>query len=213
MMKNFGCIDLLLSNDIWDPSAVFEEDHGEEGHYQQSTLELQQEALFQHEQVQPSLPQGADHDHQQVIPQGRKTIGQENFIIDDDGGGVSCRQSTERPDSEDLAMVFFEWLKSIKESISAEDLRNIKIKKSTIKCAAKRLGGGKEGMTQLLKLILQWVQNHQINTRAKQQQLQELTAPSTISIAKQSKTQIQTPEILTLTSILTALLIILPQLN
>ncbi|KAF5187510.1 B3 domain-containing transcription factor abi3 [Thalictrum thalictroides] len=73
-------------------------------------------------------------------------------------------QQQQKP-SEDLAMVFFEWLKSNKESISAEDLRSIKLKRSTIECAAKRLGGGKEGMKQLLKLILEWVQNHQLQKK------------------------------------------------
>lgn len=67
--------------------------------------------------------------------------------------------------SEDLAMVFFEWLKSNKESISPEDLRSIKLKRSTIECAASRLGGGKEGMKQLLKLILAWVQNHHLQKK------------------------------------------------
>ncbi|KAJ4969513.1 hypothetical protein NE237_016214 [Protea cynaroides] len=67
--------------------------------------------------------------------------------------------------SEDLGTVFLEWLKSNKESISAEDLRSITLKKSTVECAARRLGGGKEGMTQLLKLILQWVQNHHLHKR------------------------------------------------
>ncbi|XP_068666711.1 B3 domain-containing transcription factor ABI3 [Aristolochia californica] len=70
----------------------------------------------------------------------------------------------EKP-SEDLAMVFFEWLKTNKESISPEDLRSIKLKRSTIECAARRLGGGKEGMKQLLKLILAWVQNHHLHKR------------------------------------------------
>uniref|UniRef100_A0A7N1A9N2 TF-B3 domain-containing protein n=1 Tax=Kalanchoe fedtschenkoi TaxID=63787 RepID=A0A7N1A9N2_KALFE len=67
--------------------------------------------------------------------------------------------------SEDLAMVFFEWLKSNKESISAEDLRSIKLKKSTIESAAKRLGNGKEGMKRLLQLILEWVQHHQLQRK------------------------------------------------
>lgn len=75
------------------------------------------------------------------------------------------QEEGEEPPSEDLAMVFFEWLKSNKESISPEDLRNIKLKRSTIECAARRLGGGKEGMTQLLKLILAWVQNHYLRKR------------------------------------------------
>ncbi|XP_042491039.1 B3 domain-containing transcription factor ABI3-like isoform X2 [Macadamia integrifolia] len=76
-------------------------------------------------------------------------------------------QDDEGP-SEDLGTVFLEWLKSNKESISAEDLRSIKLKRSTIECAAQRLGGGKEGMTQLLKLILQWVQNHHLHKRRMQ---------------------------------------------
>ncbi|KAK8938395.1 B3 domain-containing protein VP1 [Platanthera zijinensis] len=67
--------------------------------------------------------------------------------------------------SEDLAKVFFEWLKSNKDSISLEDLRSIKLKRSTIECAASRLGGGKQGRLQLLKLILAWVQNHHLQKR------------------------------------------------
>ncbi|XP_031477480.1 B3 domain-containing transcription factor ABI3 isoform X1 [Nymphaea colorata] len=67
--------------------------------------------------------------------------------------------------SEELAQVFFEWLKSNKESISPEQLRSIRLKKSTIESAARRLGGGKDGMLQLLKLILTWVQNHHLQKR------------------------------------------------
>ncbi|KAK8970343.1 B3 domain-containing protein VP1 [Platanthera guangdongensis] len=67
--------------------------------------------------------------------------------------------------SEDLAKVFFEWLKSNKDSISPEDLRSIKLKRSTVECAASRLGGGKQGRVQLLKLILAWVQNHHLQKR------------------------------------------------
>lgn len=67
--------------------------------------------------------------------------------------------------SDDLAVLFFEWLKSNKETISPEDLKNIKLKRSTIECAVRRLGGGKEGMKQLLKLILSWVQNHHLEQK------------------------------------------------
>ncbi|KAJ0052742.1 hypothetical protein Pint_01599 [Pistacia integerrima] len=67
--------------------------------------------------------------------------------------------------SDDLAMVFLEWLKTNKETVSAEDLRRVKIKKATIECAAKRLGGGKEAMKQLLKLILEWVQTNHLQKR------------------------------------------------
>uniref|UniRef100_A0A7N0SZJ3 TF-B3 domain-containing protein n=1 Tax=Kalanchoe fedtschenkoi TaxID=63787 RepID=A0A7N0SZJ3_KALFE len=72
--------------------------------------------------------------------------------------------------SEDLAMVFFEWLKSNKESVSAEDLRSIKLKKSTVESAAKRLGNGKEGMKRLLQLILEWVQQHQLQRKRRREE-------------------------------------------
>nr|KYP54554.1 B3 domain-containing transcription factor ABI3 [Cajanus cajan] len=65
--------------------------------------------------------------------------------------------------------VFLEWLKSNKDSVSANDLRNVKLKKATIESAARRLGGGKEAMKQLLKLILEWVQtSHLQNKRRKE---------------------------------------------
>ncbi|KAG9447480.1 hypothetical protein H6P81_013608 [Aristolochia fimbriata] len=89
--------------------------------------------------------------------------GNPNFYHGEDPVPVPVREE-EKP-SEDLAMMFFEWLKTNKESISPEDLRSIKLKRSTIECAAKRLGGGKEGMKQLLKLILAWVQNHHLQKR------------------------------------------------
>ncbi|XP_057858140.2 B3 domain-containing transcription factor ABI3 isoform X1 [Cryptomeria japonica] len=69
--------------------------------------------------------------------------------------------------SEELPMVFFEWLKSNKDSISPEDLRSIKLKRSTIELAAKQLGGGKKAMLHLLKLILAWVQNNHLQRKRK----------------------------------------------
>ncbi|KAJ0972428.1 hypothetical protein J5N97_020387 [Dioscorea zingiberensis] len=71
--------------------------------------------------------------------------------------------------TEDLALVFLEWLKTNRDSISPEDLRSIKLKKSTIECAARRLGGGTQGMMQLLKLILAWVQNHHLEKKKRHQ--------------------------------------------
>ncbi|XP_073138328.1 B3 domain-containing transcription factor ABI3-like [Henckelia pumila] len=62
----------------------------------------------------------------------------------------------------ELAMIFFEWLKQNKDYISAEDVRNIKLKRSTIETASKRLGTTKEGKKQLLKLILDWVEHFQL---------------------------------------------------
>ncbi|XP_009609744.1 B3 domain-containing transcription factor ABI3 [Nicotiana tomentosiformis] len=64
-------------------------------------------------------------------------------------------------DSE-LAVMFFEWLKQNKDYISAEDMRSIKLKRSTIESASKRLGSTKEGKKQLLRLILDWVEQHRL---------------------------------------------------
>ncbi|CAN1131290.1 B3 domain-containing transcription factor ABI3 [Linum perenne] len=72
---------------------------------------------------------------------------------------------------EDLREVFLEWLKNNKENVSADDLRQIKIKKSTVDSATKRLGGGKEGMKKLLKLILEWVQTNHLRRRRKNNDL------------------------------------------
>lgn len=80
------------------------------------------------------------------------------------GGGGGSLEDALKP-SEDLAMVFFEWLKSNRELISPEDLRSIKLKRSTIESAAKRLGGGREGLKKLLKLILTWVQDHHLQRK------------------------------------------------
>ncbi|GKC75326.1 hypothetical protein Tco_1126100, partial [Tanacetum coccineum] len=66
---------------------------------------------------------------------------------------------------DDLGVMFFDWLKSNKEVISAEDMRNIKLKRSTIESASKRLGSSKEGKKQLLKLILEWVQQNQLQRK------------------------------------------------
>ncbi|KAI3995800.1 hypothetical protein MKX01_007279 [Papaver californicum] len=88
-----------------------------------------------------------------------------------------------------LALVFLEWLKSNKETISAEDLRSIKLKRSTIECAAKRLGGGKEGMKQLLKLILEWVQNNHLQRK----RLKEGQASSFPSYSSQQQHQNPNP--------------------
>ncbi|MED6214109.1 B3 domain-containing transcription factor [Stylosanthes scabra] len=66
---------------------------------------------------------------------------------------------------DEMSNVFLEWLKSNKDKISASDLRNVKLKKSTIESAAKRLGGGKQGMKSLLKLILEWVQTSHLKNK------------------------------------------------
>ncbi|KAJ1409604.1 hypothetical protein SESBI_22661 [Sesbania bispinosa] len=78
-------------------------------------------------------------------------------IVAEDCELVFCTNEKQGKDDE-MRIMFLEWLKSNKDSVSANDLRSVKFKKATIESAAKRLGGGKEGMKQLLKLILEWVQ-------------------------------------------------------
>ncbi|XP_071723708.1 B3 domain-containing transcription factor ABI3 [Rutidosis leptorrhynchoides] len=99
------------------------------------------------------------------------------FQTDDEGGGPEDNFRLPNPsddvfnnvqgvggngsESEDLAMLFLRWLRSNKETVSAEDLRKVKLKKATVDCAVRRLGGGQTGMKELLKLVLEWVQtNH-----------------------------------------------------
>ncbi|CAN4098087.1 unnamed protein product [Withania somnifera] len=67
-------------------------------------------------------------------------------------------------DSE-LALMFLEWLKQNRDYISAEDMRSIKLKRSTIESASRRLGSTKEGKKQLLKLILDWVEQHRLQKK------------------------------------------------
>ncbi|KAK1437360.1 hypothetical protein QVD17_03151 [Tagetes erecta] len=119
VMENFGYMDLIDGNEIWDPSTIFE-------------------------QNPPDLPES------EVV--------EESELKDGGDGGGGGRL-------DELGVMFFEWLKSNKEFISAEDMRNIKLKKSTVECASKRLGSSKEGKKQLLKLILEWVQQHQLQRK------------------------------------------------
>ncbi|KAG8054258.1 hypothetical protein GUJ93_ZPchr0001g30840 [Zizania palustris] len=79
----------------------------------------------------------------------------------EDAGGDACM--TEAAD--DLPGFFMEWLTSNREHISAEDLRSIRLRRSTIEAAAARLGGGRQGTMQLLKLILAWVKNHHLQKK------------------------------------------------
>ncbi|GMJ00666.1 SUGAR INSENSITIVE 10, ABSCISIC ACID INSENSITIVE 3, ABA INSENSITIVE 3 [Hibiscus trionum] len=139
IMETFGYMDLFDNNDFFDPSSIFHHDDTGLEEFQQDHSQKQQQ---EHESTQQQLEQGGG-------------------IID----GKNEGQSQEDKASDDLAMVFLEWLKSNKETVSAEDLRRVKIKKATIECAARRLGGGKEAMKQLLKLILEWVQTNHLQKR------------------------------------------------
>ncbi|CAB4291333.1 unnamed protein product [Prunus armeniaca] len=117
-----------------------------------------------------------DDDHQQLLapPQlqdpneataiiSQQQQEQEVAVRDEENNKKDDQKENKEPD--DMAMVFLEWLRSNRETVSAEDLRSVKIKKSTIECAARRLGGGKEAMKQLLKLVLEWVQTNHLQKR------------------------------------------------
>ncbi|WVZ67701.1 hypothetical protein U9M48_016745 [Paspalum notatum var. saurae] len=74
---------------------------------------------------------------------------------------------------EDLPRFFMEWLTNNRENISAEDLRSVRLRRSTIEAAAARLGGGRQGNMQLLKLILTWVQNHHLQRKRPRDVMEE----------------------------------------
>ncbi|XP_071741220.1 B3 domain-containing transcription factor ABI3-like [Rutidosis leptorrhynchoides] len=129
VMENFGYMDLIDANDMWDPCSIFEQD----------TPNMQQE------QGGGSGGNGRGNSNRSdVVQEGEE--GDEGRL-------------------DELGTMFFDWLKSNKNVISAEDMRNIKLKKSTVECASKRLGSSKEGKKQLLKLILEWVQQHQLQRK------------------------------------------------
>ncbi|TYH63325.1 hypothetical protein ES332_D07G184200v1 [Gossypium tomentosum] len=140
VMENFGYMDLIDNNDLFDPSSIFHHDDNGLEEFQQDQQNQQQQ---EHDSTQQQLG---------------KQVGAMMYSKNED-------QTQEEKASDDLAMVFLEWLKTNKETVSAEDLRRVKIKKATIECAARRLGGGKEAMKQLLKLILEWVQTNHLQRR------------------------------------------------
>ncbi|GMN50378.1 hypothetical protein TIFTF001_019538 [Ficus carica] len=157
MMETFGYMDLLENDEFLDPFSIFQNDH-------QSVIEE-----FQQEMMMNS------HDHQQEHAENMENILggtvqeeiNEQFRMmqqskDNDNNEAEDRKE---PAADDMATVFLEWLRSNRETVSAEDLRSVKIKKATIECAARRLGGGKEAMKQLLKLVLEWVQMNHLQKR------------------------------------------------
>lgn len=137
MMETFGYLDLLETNDFFDPSCIFQNENPSED-FQQEQMSQEEHALQDHTQ----------QEHDQLMLQSDNK-----------------EETHEEKDPDDMAMVFLKWLRTNKETVSAEDLRSVKIKKSTIECAARRLGGGKEGMKHLLKLVLEWVQTNHLQKR------------------------------------------------
>ncbi|KAF3436026.1 hypothetical protein FNV43_RR23118 [Rhamnella rubrinervis] len=141
MMETFGYMELLEGNDFLDTSSIFENESPFDD-FQQNQNQRQQE----HDTMYDENP------HQE---HGHQVVAQSNNV----------EEICEAKEADDMATVFLEWLRSNRETVSAEDLRSVKIKKATIECAARRLGGGKEAMKQLLKLVLEWVQTNHLQRR------------------------------------------------
>ncbi|XP_073040618.1 B3 domain-containing transcription factor ABI3-like isoform X1 [Primulina eburnea] len=94
-------------------------------------------------------------DNREIIP-GQEAPPQKAQCKEENDGFSFLRGNKE------LSMIFLDWLKQNKDHISAEDVRKIKLNRSTIENASKRLGGTEEGMKRLLKLILEWVEHYQL---------------------------------------------------
>ncbi|CAO1940665.1 unnamed protein product [Urochloa humidicola] len=94
-------------------------------------------------------------------------------MLEGTGGEEACMDAAAAA-GEDLPRFFMEWLTSNRENISAEDLRSIRLRRSTIEAAAARLGGGRHGTMQLLKLILTWVQNHHLQRKRPRDAMDEV---------------------------------------
>lgn len=141
MMDTFGYMELLETNEFFDPSSIFQTD-------EENPLvdDFTQEQVIVQQQHHPQVPI--------VVRDDGETKPDLNF----DGGACDGL-------NDEMSSVFLEWLKSNKDNVSANDLRNVKLRKSTIESAARRLGGGKEGMKQLLKLILEWVQTSHLQSK------------------------------------------------
>ncbi|KAL6613952.1 hypothetical protein ACP70R_036222 [Stipagrostis hirtigluma subsp. patula] len=101
---------------------------------------------------------------------GMNGRGHGKALMEGAGAEEACMEAAA---GDDLPRFFMEWLTSNRESISAEDLRSIRLRRSTIEAAAARLGGGRQGTMQLLKLILTWVQNHHLQKKRPRDEIEE----------------------------------------
>ncbi|MED6165257.1 B3 domain-containing transcription factor [Stylosanthes scabra] len=138
-MEPFGFIDILEEQnhaDFFHPYSIF----------QHNNNLLQTENANANENEIPSLQQPAADAEEGVSREEGEMVIQHNH-------------------DDEMSNVFLEWLKSNKDKISTSDLRNVKLKKSMIESATKRLGGGKQGMKSLLKLILEWVQRSHLKNK------------------------------------------------
>lgn len=157
VMETFGYMDMLECNDLFDPASIFNTNDTTQNsleEFQPCQEQTFQERTESQEQYQLQNPASATQEQFEAIP----------AVINGGEDGVGQIQEV----TDEMGEVFLEWLRTNRESISAEDLRRIKIKKSTIESAARRLGGGKAAMKQLLKLILEWVQTSHLQRKRKE---------------------------------------------
>lgn len=169
VMDTFGYMELLEANDFFDPASIFQSEEENQNPLVEFTQEdqkvPQQQQQHQHAMEEYTTPQQVTEEDHGV----NLLCGDTNAIANNNNNEEENIQGDGVGADDEMSMVFLEWLKSNKDSVSANDLRNVKLKKSTIESAARRLGGGKEAMKQLLKLILEWVQtSHLQNKRRKE---------------------------------------------
>ncbi|XP_075493791.1 B3 domain-containing transcription factor ABI3-like isoform X1 [Primulina tabacum] len=134
-------------------------------------------------------------DNQEIIP-GQEAPPPQKTQCQEENDGFSFLRG-----NKELSMIFLDWLKQNKDRISAEDVRKIKLNRSTIENASKRLGRTKEGMKRLLKLILEWVEHYQLQKnggRRPQSQFQcqenPVVNPTRISNSNFSYTNVVSPD-------------------
>ncbi|XP_048336181.2 B3 domain-containing transcription factor ABI3 isoform X3 [Ziziphus jujuba] len=156
MMETFGYMELLEGNEFIDPSSIFEN----ESPFDDFQLEQDEQTHRQQEHAEYENPNQQQQQQQVVVAQNNNNNNEEEEFGEEAAAAVKDEE-----EGDDMATVFLEWLRSNRETVSAEDLRSVKIKKATIECAARRLGGGKEAMKQLLKLVLEWVQTNHLQKR------------------------------------------------
>ncbi|KAK4778635.1 hypothetical protein SAY86_006163 [Trapa natans] len=154
MMETFGYKDLLECNDLFDLSIFQREEPVNIPTAANNGYPIEQFLPVQHQMQPPKLVEVQPYEEKPPPPPPPPPL------------AVAVRGG-----ADEMGQVLLEWLRNNRDSISAEDLRKIKIKKATIDAAARRLGGGKAAMKQLLKLILEWVQTNHLR-RKKQEAAQ-----------------------------------------
>ncbi|XP_062107384.1 B3 domain-containing transcription factor ABI3 [Humulus lupulus] len=157
MMETFGYMDLLESNEFFDPSSIFQNDSVVENSFQEELLVVPRADHEEEEEKEHG-------ENLMMIKNGKNDEMMMMMMIENDQE-IEELENDDKEAPDEMAMVFLDWLRTNKETVSADDLRSVKIKKSTIEAAAKRLGGGKEAMKQLLKLVLEWVKTNHLQKR------------------------------------------------